>query len=149
MNFEFVNRICPNCKNPNYMVSLKDFCTEYKYKCINCNRYFNDSDFEEPVQPVLKKNDGNRTADSEKIIDEKERNMNKHTLIDIDEGMATVLKFIGSEDFYKLSEDLNTPIAGFMFGLSYGLLLASATSRKFLYNVDEDPDNTKDGDHEC
>lgn len=74
--------------------------------------------------------------------------MNKHTLIDIDEGMTTVLKFIGSEDFYKLSEDLTTPIAGFMFGLSYGLLLASGTSRKFLYNVDEDSDNPKDGEQE-
>lgn len=43
---EFVNRICPNCNNPNYMVLLGDFSKAYKYKCINCNRYFNDIDFE-------------------------------------------------------------------------------------------------------
>ena len=55
MSLEFVNRICPNCKNPNYMVSLGDFSKTYKYKCMNCNRYFNDIDFEkEPLQPVWK-----------------------------------------------------------------------------------------------
>ena len=52
MSMEFANRICPNCKNPNYMVSLGDFSKAYKYKCMNCNRYFNDIDFGEPLQPV-------------------------------------------------------------------------------------------------
>lgn len=46
MSMEFVNRICPNCNNPNYMVLLGDFSKAYKYKCMNCNRYFNDIDFE-------------------------------------------------------------------------------------------------------
>lgn len=56
MSMKFVNRICPNCKNPNYMVSLGDFSTAYKYKCMNCNRYFNDVDFKkEPLQPVWAK----------------------------------------------------------------------------------------------
>lgn len=51
---EFVNRICPNCKNPNYMVLLGNFSKAYKYKCMNCNGYFNDNDFEkEPLQPVM------------------------------------------------------------------------------------------------
>lgn len=54
MSLEFVNRICPNCKSPNYMVWIGDFSKAYKYKCINCNRYFNDIDFEkEPLQPVM------------------------------------------------------------------------------------------------
>lgn len=53
---EFVNRICPNCKNPNYMVLLGDFSKAYKYMCINCKRYFNDIDFEfENEEPELKK----------------------------------------------------------------------------------------------
>ena len=43
---EFVNRICPKCSNPNYMVSLYGLSEKYKYKCTNCNRYFNDEDFE-------------------------------------------------------------------------------------------------------
>lgn len=50
MSLEFVNRICPKCKNPNYMVSLGDFSTAYKYKCMNCNGYFNDIDFNESSQ---------------------------------------------------------------------------------------------------
>ncbi len=43
---EFANRICPNCKNPNYVVFLVDFSKAFKYKCMNCNHYFND--VEEP-----------------------------------------------------------------------------------------------------
>lgn len=35
MSLEFANRICPKCKNPNYMVFLGDFSKEYKYKCMN------------------------------------------------------------------------------------------------------------------
>ena len=54
MSLEFVNRICPNCKNPNYMVSLGDFAKVYKYKCMNCNGYFNDIDFEkEPLEECV------------------------------------------------------------------------------------------------
>ena len=71
---------------------------------------------------------------------------NVHTLIDIDEGMDAMLKFIGSEEFYKLSENLSTPINGFMFGLSYGLILASVKSTKFSYAK---ADNTgEDGEQE-
>ena len=54
MSMALVNRICPKCKNPNYMVFLGDFSERYKYKCMNCNRYFNDADFEEQFQPVLR-----------------------------------------------------------------------------------------------
>ena len=50
-----VNGICPNCGNPNCMVSLEGCSKAYKYKCINCNGYFNDIDFEkEPLRPAWK-----------------------------------------------------------------------------------------------
>ena len=66
MSLEFANRICPNCKNPNYMVYLGDFSKAYKYKCINCNEYFNDIDFEkEPLQPVWKSEYMNTKVDDE------------------------------------------------------------------------------------
>ena len=54
MSMEYVNRICPNCQNPNYMRYLGDYSKVYKYKCLNCNRYFNDIDFEkDPVAEWL------------------------------------------------------------------------------------------------
>lgn len=66
---EFVNRICPNCKNPNYMVLLGDFSKAYKYKCMNCNGYFNDIDFEkEPLQPVLKSECMNTKVDMVEVV---------------------------------------------------------------------------------
>ena len=69
MSMEFVNRICPNCKNPNYMVFLGDFSKAYKYKCMNCNRYFNDIDFEkEPIQPVLKSECMNTKVDMVEVV---------------------------------------------------------------------------------
>lgn len=69
MNLEFVNRICPNCKNPNYMVLLGDFSKTYKYKCMNCNRYFNDIDFEkEPLQPVWKTEWLNKKVDMVEVV---------------------------------------------------------------------------------
>lgn len=69
VSLEFVNRICPNCKNPNYMVSLGDFAKVYKYKCMNCNGYFNDIDFEkEPLQPVWKSKCMNTKVDMVEVI---------------------------------------------------------------------------------
>ena len=69
MSLEFVNRICPNCKNPNYMVSLGDFSKAYKYKCMNCNGYFNDIDFEkEPLQPVWKNECMNTKVDMVEVV---------------------------------------------------------------------------------
>lgn len=69
MSLEFVNRICPNCKNPNYVVSLGDFSKAYKYKCMNCNRYFNDIDFEkEPLQPVCKNKCMNTKVDMVEVV---------------------------------------------------------------------------------
>ena len=69
MSMEFVNRICPNCKNPNYMVFLGDFSKAYKYKCMNCNGYFNDIDFEkEPLQPVWKSECMNTKVDMVEVI---------------------------------------------------------------------------------
>jgi len=65
---EFVNRICPNCKNPNYMISLGNFSKGYTYKCMNCNRYFNDIDFEEPLQPVWKTECMNTKVDMVEVI---------------------------------------------------------------------------------
>lgn len=69
MSMEFVNRICPNCKNPNYMVFLGDFSRAYKYKCMNCNGYFNDIDFEkEPLQPVWKVECVNTKIDMVEVV---------------------------------------------------------------------------------
>ena len=69
MSMEFVNRICPNCKNPNYMVLLGDFSKAYKYKCMNCNRYFNDIDFEkEPIQLVWKSECLNTKVDMVEVV---------------------------------------------------------------------------------
>lgn len=69
MSMEFANRICPNCNNPNYMVLLGDFSTAYKYKCMNCNRYFNDIDFEkEPLQPVWKTECLNKKVDMVEVV---------------------------------------------------------------------------------
>ena len=66
---EFVNRICPNCKNPNYMVALGNFSKAYKYKCMNCNRYFNDIDFEkEPLQPEWKSECMNSKVDIVEVV---------------------------------------------------------------------------------
>ena len=65
---EFVNRICPNCKNPNYMVLLGDFSKAYKYKCINCNMYFNDIDFEEQLQPVWENECMNSKVDMVEVV---------------------------------------------------------------------------------
>lgn len=68
MSMELVNRICPNCKNQNYMVLLGEFSKAYKYKCMNCNRYFNDIDFEEPLQPVWKTAHLNKKIDIVEIV---------------------------------------------------------------------------------
>lgn len=69
MSMEFVNRICPNCKNPNYMVSLGDFSKAYKYKCMNCNGYFIDIDFEkEPLQPIWKSECMNTKVDMVEVV---------------------------------------------------------------------------------
>lgn len=69
MSLEFVNRICPNCKSPNDMVSIGDFSKAYKYKCINCNRYFNNIDFEkEPLQPVWKSECMNTKVDMVEVV---------------------------------------------------------------------------------
>ena len=69
MSLEFVNRICPNCKNPNYMVLLGEFSKAYKYKCMNCNGYFNDIDFEkEPLKPVWKSECMNSKVDMVEVV---------------------------------------------------------------------------------
>ena len=69
MSMEFVNRICPNCKDPNYMVFLGEFSKVYKYKCMNCNGYFNDIDFEkEPLKPVWKSECMNTKIDMVEVV---------------------------------------------------------------------------------
>ena len=69
MSMELVNRICPNCKNPNYMVLLGDFSKAYKYKCMNCNGYFNDIDFEkEPLQLVCESKCMNTKVDLVEVV---------------------------------------------------------------------------------
>jgi hypothetical protein len=49
VGMNFVNRICPKCNNPNYVVSLGNFSSAFKYKCMNCNSYLLEEDFL-PVQ---------------------------------------------------------------------------------------------------
>jgi len=69
MSLKFVNRICPNCKNPNYMVLLGDASKTHKYKCMNCNVYLNDFDFEEePLQPVWKRECMNAKVDMVEVV---------------------------------------------------------------------------------
>lgn len=69
MSLEVVNRICPNCMNPNYMVLLGGYSKTYKYKCINCNGYFNDIDFEkEPLQPVWLTECMNKKVDMVEVV---------------------------------------------------------------------------------
>ena len=69
MSMKFVNIICPNCKNPNYMVLLGDFSKAYKYKCVNCHRFFNDIGFEkEPLQPVWKSECMNSKVDMVEVV---------------------------------------------------------------------------------
>lgn len=43
---QVVNKICPRCHNANYVRYLGELSDSYKYKCINCNAYLNDEDFE-------------------------------------------------------------------------------------------------------
>lgn len=51
------------------MVLLGDFSKVYKYKCMNCNGYFNDIDFEkEPLQPVWKSECMNTKVDMVEVI---------------------------------------------------------------------------------
>jgi len=40
-----VNKICPYCENPKYMVDISEYSKQFPYKCINCNRYFREEDF--------------------------------------------------------------------------------------------------------
>ena len=68
MSMEFANRICPNCWNPNYVVFLGDFSKAYKYKCMNCNHYFNDIDVNEPSAPVWKSECMNGKVDMVEVV---------------------------------------------------------------------------------
>ena len=68
MSLEFANRICPNCSNPNYVVFLGDFSKSYKYKCMNCNHYFNDIDVDEPSAPVWKSECMNSKVDMVEVV---------------------------------------------------------------------------------
>lgn len=45
VGMNFVNRICPKCNNPNYVVSLGNFSNAFPYKCMNCNSYLLEEDF--------------------------------------------------------------------------------------------------------
>lgn len=57
MSMEFINRICPGCKSPNF------------YKCMNCNMHISDDDFEkEPLQPVWKSKCMNIKVDMVEVV---------------------------------------------------------------------------------
>lgn len=41
MQFEKINKICPNCNNANYMTLMTgNNVGELNVKCFNCNHYF-------------------------------------------------------------------------------------------------------------
>ena len=51
------------------MVLLGEFSKVYKYKCMNCNGYFNDIDFEkEPLKPVWKSECMNSKVDMVEVV---------------------------------------------------------------------------------
>ena len=53
---QVANKICPRCHNANYVRYLGELSDSYKYKCINCNAYLNDEDFEKPALNNLENN---------------------------------------------------------------------------------------------
>ena len=54
LNLHGTNRICPRCKNPNYMVSLVGVSDVFQYKCINCNSYFTFDDLTSRTSTIKK-----------------------------------------------------------------------------------------------
>ena len=68
MSMEFVNRICPNCWNSYYVVLLGNFSKAYKYKCMNCNHYFNDIDVNEPSAPIRETQCMNSKVDMVEVV---------------------------------------------------------------------------------
>lgn len=54
LNLYETNRICPMCRNPNYMVSLLGVSDVFQYKCTNCNSYFTFDDLT-PRTSTIKK----------------------------------------------------------------------------------------------
>lgn len=50
---QVANRICSRCHNANYVRYLGELSDSYKYKCINCNAYLNDEDFEQPMSEKM------------------------------------------------------------------------------------------------
>lgn len=53
---QVANRICPKCHNANYVRYLGELSDLYTYKCINCNAYLNDEDFEKSALNNLENN---------------------------------------------------------------------------------------------
>ena len=48
MQFEIINKICPNCNNGNYMRFMTgNNVGEFNVKCLNCNHYFKYDDLVE------------------------------------------------------------------------------------------------------
>ena len=68
MSIKYVNRICPNCKNPNCVGLRGNLFEIFKYKCINCNTYFNDADLKNPPQYARKDKCINSEIDVFKVI---------------------------------------------------------------------------------
>lgn len=62
---QVTNKICPRCHNANYVRYLGELSDSYKYKCINCNAYLNDEDFE---QPILNNSENNKKMNSGGLI---------------------------------------------------------------------------------
>lgn len=62
---QVANKICPRCHNANYVRYLGELSDSYKYKCINCNAYLNDEDFE---QSILNSSENNKKLNSGGVV---------------------------------------------------------------------------------
>ena len=68
---QVANKICPRCHNANYVRYLGELSESYKYKCINCNAYLNDEDFE---KPALNNSENNKKMNSGGIVSYEDMN---------------------------------------------------------------------------
>ena len=68
---QVANKICPRCHNANYVRYLEELSDSYKYKCINCNAYLNDEDFE---KPALNNSENNKKMNSGGVVSYEDMN---------------------------------------------------------------------------
>ena len=68
---QVANKICPRCHNANYVRYLGELSDSYKYKCINCNAYLNDEDFE---KSILNNSENNKKMNSGGVVSYEDMN---------------------------------------------------------------------------